>query len=84
MPPLTRRQFLGTTAAVALAGPAAAIDPVKRPPGQPQLKLSLAAYSFRQALDLKKPTMTLLTAIPIEYKLAPAQGVTHAEDRLAF
>ncbi|HET6576255.1 MAG TPA: sugar phosphate isomerase/epimerase family protein [Fimbriiglobus sp.] len=60
----TRRQFLAASAA-ALAGPALAIDPVKRPPGKPQLKLSLAAYSFRQALDLKKPRMTLFDFIDL-------------------
>ena len=65
MHPLTRRQFLGTSAVVALAGPAVAIDPVKRPPGKPQLKLSLAAYSFRQCLDKKKPSMTLFDFIDL-------------------
>src|SRR5688500_13710962 len=64
MPSFTRRQFLGASA-VALAGPAVAIDPVKRPPGKPQLKLSLAAYSFRQALDKKKPSMTLFDFIDL-------------------
>ncbi len=67
MPPVSRRQFL--RASVAVAGTAAlparvpAIDPIKRPPGKPVLKLSLAAYSFRQALDLKKPSMTLFDFI---------------------
>jgi sugar phosphate isomerase/epimerase len=64
MQPLTRRKFLGATA-VALTGPALAIDPIKRPPGKPQLKLSLAAYSFRQALDLKNLSMTLFDFIDL-------------------
>src|SRR5687768_12223710 len=56
---LTRRRFLAS-AACAVAAPAVlpAIEPVKRV-GKPHLRLSLAAYSFRQYLDLKKPTMTL-------------------------
>jgi len=78
----TRRQFLGTAAAAA-AAPALAIDPVKRPPGKPQLKLSLAAYSFRQALDLKKGSMTLLITNPIGGKVAPREGVSHAHESLA-
>jgi sugar phosphate isomerase/epimerase len=66
--PLSRRQFLAASAALAgTAGgsppPAAAIDPIKRPSDQPDLKLSLAAYSFNKALDLKKPTMTLFEFI---------------------
>src|SRR5262245_38461677 len=60
---LSRRQFLATSAALASGGIAAAIDPIKRPSDKPDLKLSLAAYSFRQALDLKKPTMTLFEFI---------------------
>ncbi len=63
-----RRQFLATSASVALTGgicptPGFAIDPIKRPSDKPDLKLSLAAYGFRQALDLKKPTMTLFDFI---------------------
>lgn len=58
-----RRDFLvGTlaaTAAGAVALPANAIDPIRRQ-GRPLMRLSLAAYSFRQVLDLsrKPPTMT--------------------------
>lgn len=67
MLPFTRRDFLRTSAVAgavaASASWAPAIDPIKRPPGSPVLKLSLAAYSFRQALDLKKPTMTLFDFI---------------------
>ena len=59
---LSRRSFLGTSAAVALSPLAAAIDPIKRP-DKPKLQLSLAAYSFRQKLDLKKPSMTLFEFI---------------------
>lgn len=58
----TRRQFLAA-AGVAAAAPVWAIDPIKRPSDKPDLKLSLAAYSFRTALDLKKPTMTLFDFI---------------------
>lgn len=67
MPPLTRRRFLSASAAAAavLARPALAIDPIKRPGPKADLKLSLAAYSFRQALDLKKPTMTLFEFIDL-------------------
>ena len=57
---LSRRQFLGSSAAagLALAGRAAAIDPITRA-GQVPLRLSIAGYSYRQELDLKKPTLTL-------------------------
>ncbi len=60
----SRRDFLRASA-VTLAVPTvvSAIDPIKRPAGKPDLKLSLAAYSFRAALDLKKPTMTLFEFI---------------------
>jgi sugar phosphate isomerase/epimerase len=65
---LSRRQFLAASAALAasegLRPPlASAIDPIKRPSDKPDLKLSLAAYSMRQFLDLKKPTMTLFEFI---------------------
>jgi sugar phosphate isomerase/epimerase len=62
----SRRDFLRTSA-VAIATPAfaAAIDPIKRPGPKPDLKLSLAAYSFNKALDLKKPTMTLFDFIDL-------------------
>ena len=74
MPPLSRRRFLQASAAAALAGPAVAIDPIKRPGSKADLKLSLAAYSFRQALDLKKPTMTLFDFIDFAAGL-PLDGV---------
>jgi sugar phosphate isomerase/epimerase len=62
----TRRQFLQTAvaagAASALAPTAApAIDAIQRT-GKSQIRLSLAAYSYRRYLDLgrkEKPTMTL-------------------------
>src|SRR2546425_8674576 len=62
----TRRQFLGKSllagaGAGLVAGTAPAIDPIRRP-GRPEFRLSLAAYSFRQYLNLKrqpKPAMTL-------------------------
>jgi sugar phosphate isomerase/epimerase len=56
-----RRHFLTSVAATAVAAlpaPAAAIDPIKRT-GGPRMKLSLAAYSFRNALSGPKKSMTL-------------------------
>jgi sugar phosphate isomerase/epimerase len=70
---LTRRRFLGMAAL--LPGAAYAIDPIVRPAGAPKLKLSLAAYSFRERLDLKKPKMTLLEFID----LAAGYGVDGVE-----
>lgn len=64
---LTRREF--TAAALsAVAAPLFAIDPIKRP-ASPAIKLSLAAYSFRKALDLKKPTMTMFDFVDFAAKL---------------
>jgi sugar phosphate isomerase/epimerase len=62
---MNRRDFLHSTTALALAGPALAIDPIARPAGKPWMRLSLAAYSFRQALDRKKKkaSMTLFDFI---------------------
>jgi sugar phosphate isomerase/epimerase len=62
---MTRRHFLATAAAALPAASALAIDPIKRPSARPELKLSLAAYSFRQALNVKKPTMTLFQFIDL-------------------
>jgi sugar phosphate isomerase/epimerase len=58
-----RREFVSSvvTGAAALAVPAAAagaIDPIKRT-GGPRMKLSLAAYSFRDSLAGAKKSMTL-------------------------
>ena len=57
-----RRDFLGSIAALPaldLARPAlSAIDPIKRS-GPARMKLSLAAYSFRNALSGAKKSMTL-------------------------
>ncbi len=65
MNPQPRRDFLvGSLAAAGAVGlaaaPSHAIDPIRRQ-GRSLLKLSLAAYSFRQALNLtrKPPTMTM-------------------------
>jgi sugar phosphate isomerase/epimerase len=71
---VSRRDFLRTAAAVGASGgllpaTAFAIDPIKRPSDKPDLKLSLAAYSFRQALDLKKPTWTLFDFIDFAAEL---------------
>ncbi|MFO0965321.1 MAG: sugar phosphate isomerase/epimerase family protein [Gemmataceae bacterium] len=58
----TRRAFLAAAGAVGLAASTAgAIEPIRRV-GRPHMRLSLAAYSFRQALDLRRkprPAMTL-------------------------
>jgi sugar phosphate isomerase/epimerase len=61
----TRRQFLQSSllagAGLAVGGTASAIEPVARN-GKSHLRLSIAAYSFRQALDLNRkprPQMTL-------------------------
>jgi sugar phosphate isomerase/epimerase len=56
-----RRRFLWTAGAFGIsAGAAAAIEPIERT-GRPMMRLSLAAYSFRQALNLqqKPPAMSL-------------------------
>jgi sugar phosphate isomerase/epimerase len=66
---LSRRQFIAASAALASGGVATAIDPIKRPSDKPDLKLSLAAYSMRQFLDLKKPTMTLFEFIDFSAEL---------------
>jgi sugar phosphate isomerase/epimerase len=63
MKTFSRRDWLASIGAVGtglLAGTPLlhAIDPIPRP-DRPKLRSSLAAYSFRQWLDLKKPTMTL-------------------------
>ena len=57
---MQRREFLSSLGAVPLAGALipAAIDPIKRT-GPTRMKLSLAAYSFRAALEGAKKTMTL-------------------------
>lgn len=60
---LTRRRFLAASATLAAAPLVRAIDPIKRPSDKPDLKLSLAAYSFRDKLDLKKTKMTLFEFI---------------------
>lgn len=71
--PLSRRQFLASAAAITSGGLrpplAAAIDPIKRPGDKPDLKLSLAAYSFNKALSLAKPTMTLFEFIDLAGEL---------------
>lgn len=57
----SRRTFLAAGAAT-VAAPLFAIEPIKRP-AKPKIDLSLAAYSFRKELDLKKPSMTLFDFI---------------------
>ena len=65
MNPSQRRDFLrGSLAVAGAAGlqalPAQAIEPIRRE-GRPLIRLGLAAYSFRQLLDLRRkpPAMTL-------------------------
>jgi sugar phosphate isomerase/epimerase len=54
----TRRRFLqSAVAGLALTSTAAAIDPIRRS-GKPHIRLSIAGYSYRKYLDLKKPSMT--------------------------
>ena len=59
---VSRRDFLNTaaiaTAASALPSAAVAMDPIKRT-GTPHMKLSLAAYSFRESLAGKQKSMSL-------------------------
>jgi sugar phosphate isomerase/epimerase len=64
---ITRRDLFRTAGVGALSyslcAPAAnAIEPIQRT-GKPSMRLSLAAYSFRQWLDLKKKDMTLFDFI---------------------
>src|SRR6185436_364937 len=59
---LSRRAFLGA-AGITVVSPVFGIDPIARPVGKPWLRLGLAAYSFRQWLDLKKKEMTLFDFI---------------------
>ncbi len=65
----SRRTFLAAGAVLAASPFASAIDPIKRPSEKPDIKLSLAAYSYRQWLDLKKPTMTLFDFIDLAAEL---------------
>jgi sugar phosphate isomerase/epimerase len=65
---LSRRTFLGAAGITLLPSslrPGLAIDPIARPAGKPWLRLGLAAYSFRQWLDLKKKEMTLFDFIDL-------------------
>jgi sugar phosphate isomerase/epimerase len=68
MTSLSRRAFLGAAGLAVLPlalRPGLAIDPIARPAGKPWLRLGLAAYSFRQWLDLKKKEMTLFDFIDL-------------------
>ncbi|WP_020468383.1 sugar phosphate isomerase/epimerase family protein [Zavarzinella formosa] len=58
---LSRRELFSTTAALSLGlSDGRAIEPIPRS-HLPRLKLSLAAYSFRQWLDIKKPKEPAMT-----------------------
>ena len=61
--PISRRHFLATAGVALLPAVGSAIDPIKRPSAKPDLKLSVAAYGFRDVLDLKKPKITLFDFI---------------------
>jgi len=60
---MTRRELLAVAVALGV-GRATGIDPIARPK-VPKIQLALAAYSFRKALDLKKPTMTIFEFIDL-------------------
>jgi sugar phosphate isomerase/epimerase len=57
MIPADRRQFLLAAGATLVATAAPAIEPVKRS-GKSHLRLSIAGYSYRKYLDLRKKEMT--------------------------
>jgi sugar phosphate isomerase/epimerase len=63
----------GSAAAFGLSS-SSAIEPIVRT-GRPHLRLSIAAYSYRKYLDLKKPTMTLDEFVD----LAAAMGLDAVE-----
>src|SRR5687767_13057951 len=74
---MKRRDFLTASFGVAAFGASAsAIEPIRRQ-GRPHMRLSLAAYSFRQALNLKQqqPALTLESFID----LAAAQPLDAVE-----
>lgn len=61
---LSRRRFLAATAVATIPAVALrAADPVKRPSGPPKVQLGIAAYSYRDKLNLQKPTMTMFDFI---------------------
>jgi sugar phosphate isomerase/epimerase len=75
-----RRDFLlGTAAAGLTAATGSAIDPIRRE-GRSLIRLSLAAYSFRQALNVqrKPPTMTYAGFIDLAASL-PFDAVEFTE-----
>ncbi|RUL85548.1 sugar phosphate isomerase/epimerase family protein [Tautonia sociabilis] len=78
MAPMSRRSFLGAAAAAAAAssfGPTAsapralAIDPIRRTRPS-HLKLSIAAYSYRQFLTGDRPTMDLFDFVDLAADMA--------------
>lgn len=54
----SRREFLASSAVLAVATTASAIEPIPRN-GQPKFKFSLAAYSYRDLLKGDSPKLTL-------------------------
>jgi sugar phosphate isomerase/epimerase len=65
---LSRRQWFqasgAAAAGLAFSAPLQAIEPIQRV-GKPVIKLSLAGYSFRQRLDLKKKEMSYFDFIDL-------------------
>src|SRR5713101_6787681 len=58
---ITRRKFIGAALIAATARyPASAIEPIRRT-GRRRMRLSLAAYSYRQYLNLTKKPRTKMT-----------------------
>ncbi|MCG3199236.1 MAG: hypothetical protein GHCLOJNM_03746 [bacterium] len=74
---MARRSWLkgAALAGIGMIGGAAAMEPVKRTGGK-QIKLSLAAYSFRDELKATPPTMTLLEGF---VDFAAEQGIEAIE-----
>jgi sugar phosphate isomerase/epimerase len=62
----TRREFLSLSLATLAAAPLMAIEPIRRTGGA-LLKTSLAAYSFRQALDLRRQPVAMTLDGFIDY-----------------
>jgi sugar phosphate isomerase/epimerase len=65
---ITRRRFLAATG-VAVTSPAWAIDPIGRTRPS-HLKLSIAAYSYRQLLDFKDPKIDMFGFVDLAADMA--------------
>jgi sugar phosphate isomerase/epimerase len=71
----TRRHFLNSSIALCATPVIYAIEPITRSGKTAKIELSLAAYSFNKALDLKKSTMTLFDFLDFAAK----QDITAVE-----